>query len=284
MSISGVRFQMMGHPSIVSNHNGQLAQLVEQGTENPCVLGSIPRLATTSSPSTAPLILMKIHSFQHVPFESLGMIEHWAKSRQHTLTHTLFHTPNHLIPSIDDYDALIIMGGSMGINDTEQYSWLEDEIAHIKIAIAHNKPILGICLGAQLIAHTLGATISKNPQKEIGWFPINFTPDSHPITQKLPSTTHVLHWHGDTFSLPPNATHLASSPACANQAFIFNNIIGLQFHLEMDETYLPPLLNACKNELVPAPFIQDATTISKKSQLHNTGETLNTLLDHWITL
>ncbi len=172
----------------------------------------------------------------------------------------------------------------MGINDTEQHPWLEDEITHIKTAITHNKPILGICLGAQLIAHTLGATISKNPQKEIGWFPINFTPHAHPITQILPSATHVFHWHSDTFSLPPNATHLASSPACPNQAFILNNIIGLQFHLEMDETFIPPLLKACINELIPAPFIQDATTISKKSRLHNTRKTLNTLLDHWITL
>ncbi len=124
----------------------------------------------------------------------------------------------------------------MNVYEEAEYPWLAAEKAFIAAAIGAGKPVLGICLGAQLIAAVLGGTVSKGPQPEIGWYPVELTPAGRelPLFAGFPDRFTALHWHGDTFSIPPGATHVASSAACANQAFAYDGgrVVGLQFHLE----------------------------------------------------
>jgi GMP synthase-like glutamine amidotransferase len=201
-----------------------------------------------------------IHWFQHVPFEGLGAIESRLTGRNCAPAVTRLYADDPL-PRIDTIDWLIVMGGPMGIYDQDRHPWLKDEIAVIGEAIAAGKTVLGICLGAQLIAAALGAKVYPNTQKEIGWFPVTVTDEGRrsPLLQGFPMELTVFHWHGDTFDLPSDATHLMTSKACANQAFSHRDrVIGLQFHLEVTPAGVEGLIDHCGDELIQAPFIQAA--------------------------
>ncbi|HEY5653333.1 MAG TPA: type 1 glutamine amidotransferase, partial [Pontiella sp.] len=134
------------------------------------------------------------------------------------------------------------------------YPWLKAEKELIIQAVHAGKTILGVCLGAQLIADALGAKVYSGPHKEIGWFPIQcFNSDLIWPENQLT----VFHWHGDTFDLPKGAKRIASSAACKNQAFIVKDrILGLQFHMETTLEGIETLIENCGHELVEAPFIQ----------------------------
>jgi GMP synthase (glutamine-hydrolysing) len=149
-------------------------------------------------------------------------------------------------PDVDKYQGLIILGGPMNVDMTDQYPHLETEVRIIRRAVERNIPILGICLGAQLIAKTLGAKVYKNPVKEIGWYNISLTPEGQedPLLRHFEDTKRIFEWHGDTFELPEEATHLAYGESCTNQAFrIGDNIYGFQFHLEVDLALVERWLN-----------------------------------------
>jgi GMP synthase (glutamine-hydrolysing) len=193
---------------------------------------------------------MKIHWLQHVPFEGLGCIEPWLAENGHTVSCTRLWADGEF-PMVGKIDGLIVMGGPMGVYDEAIYPWLAAEKAFIKEIIAQNKPVLGICLGAQLIAEVLGSKVWKNDQKEIGFFPMIGKP------VMLPDEFTAFHWHGDTFGIPEGAVHLASSEATANQAFLYKeNVLGLQFHLETTEESLLSLYENARDEITEAPFIQ----------------------------
>jgi GMP synthase-like glutamine amidotransferase len=208
-------------------------------------------------------ISMRIHYFQHVPFEGLGTIQNWIESHGHSLSITQFFHDDTL-PKIDDIDWLIIMGGPMGVYDESTFPWLVKEKEFISEAIRQNKKVLGICLGAQLIASALGAKVYPNVQKEIGWFPVNLTETGKksPLFKSFPEQIEVFHWHGDTFFLPEGARCLAESEACKHQAFSFEkHVLGLQFHLEVERNNVELLVQNCGNELHKAPFIQSAESM-----------------------
>lgn len=230
------------------------------------------------------LSILRIHYFQHIAFEGLSMIREWAQHRGCDLNCTAFHQPDWKIPALKSYDALIIMGGPMGVYDERDYPWLSEEKAHIRAAIEAGKPILGICLGAQLIAAALGAKVSSMPNKEIGWFPVAITDEGagHPILKGINYAMDVLHWHGDRFEIPAGALHLMSSRACDNQAFVYDNrVLGLQFHLEMDEPAIQEITAACGHELIESATVQSAATLFKRAAELNTKHTLFQLLDNW---
>ncbi len=158
---------------------------------------------------------MRVQVFQHVPFEALGAIEPWLAARDAQIGWTrFFEDPR--IPAPDAYDWLIVMGGPMSANDEAALPWLRDEKRAIAAAIDAGKTVLGVCLGAQLIASALGANVTPNREREIGWFPIERVADpaAHPIARAFPARAEVFHWHGETFDLPPCAVHLARSEAC----------------------------------------------------------------------
>ncbi|TJY58186.1 type 1 glutamine amidotransferase [Sinimarinibacterium sp. CAU 1509] len=178
---------------------------------------------------------MRIHWFQHVPFEDLGCIAPYLLAHGHTLSVTRSYageTP----PALADIDALIVMGGPMNVDEVDVHPWLSGEKAAIAAAIAQGKPVLGICLGAQLIAASLGAAVTRNAETEIGWFEVMLMPQAHDsaMLADFPERFSAFHWHGDTFAIPDGAQHLMRSEACAHQAFsLGDQVIGLQFHLEV---------------------------------------------------
>ncbi len=201
---------------------------------------------------------MKLHCLQHVPFEGLGAIELWALERGFEISYTALWD-NPAFPDIKDFDWLVIMGGPMNVDEENLYPWLREEKKFIERAIKADKKVLGVCLGAQLIARVLGAHVIKNPFKEIGWLPVTLTEEARHsrLFQDLPPELTVFHWHGDTFELPKGAVRMAESQACLNQAFIYkNNVVGLQFHLESTPESVGLLMDHCADEMVPGPYIQ----------------------------
>lgn len=199
---------------------------------------------------------MRVHYFQHVSFEGLAAIEDWCNEREASLSVTRFFEDDFVLPETDDFDLLVVMGGPMSVNDDSQYSWLSKEKRFIRNCIEADKPILGICLGAQLIASAMGAKVYPNRVKEIGWFPVK-PMDSKTGIKLFPSTLEVFHWHGETFDLPPGSLLLSSSADCLNQAFLLRDrVIGLQFHLEMNPEAIKKIVSNCQHELIAGGSIQ----------------------------
>lgn len=227
-----------------------------------------------------------IHWLQHVDFEGLGSMETWARERGHTLRRTRLFA-GEVLPEVASFDLLIVMGGPMGVHDEELYPWLREEKTFLRAVIAAGKPVLGICLGAQLLADVLGAQVSANPQKEIGWFPVTRTGEgaaggvTGPLARLLPERQEVFHWHGDTFTLPENAVRLYSSNACVNQAFVQGKVIGLQFHLETTAAGVAALIEHCRAELVPAAWIQsEAELLAGQADFRQINAWMAALLDY----
>lgn len=205
---------------------------------------------------------MKAHYLQHVPFEGLGSIETWLQSMRADVSVTRFFEEPAL-PDPADIDLLVIMGGPMSVNDEADHPWLAAEKQFIRSAIENDKAVIGICLGAQLIAGAMGAAVYPNREKEIGWFPVTGTqPDNMEELFTFPQELLVFHWHGETFDLPDGAMRLARSDACRNQAFqLGKRVIGLQFHLETTPDTARDLVHHCRDELQPSRYVQSGTEI-----------------------
>lgn len=212
------------------------------------------------------------------------MIAGWAEERGHVLTRTAFYGTDYALLPLASYDALIVMGGPMGVYEEDRYPWLKEEKQHIADAIHAGKKVLGICLGAQLIADVLGARVAPQGHPEIGWFPVTFADAAagHPLLSGLESGMTVFHWHGDRFDIPPGALHLAESAGCRHQAFLYgDHVLSLQFHLEMDAAAVERLIAACAGDLRPSPHVQDARTIREKTHGADSYGILCRLLDNW---
>jgi GMP synthase-like glutamine amidotransferase len=210
---------------------------------------------------------MHIHCFQHLPFETPGTILQWIERHNHTITYTNFFEKDYSLPKPGEYDCLLIMGGYMNVDEEEKFPWLKEEKQQIKKSIDAGKKVIGICLGSQLIAAALCKKVYKGKEKEIGFFPVTFSDETleHSLFNHFSKEYTVFHWHGDTFDLPDNAQPVASTPACANQAFIIgNNVIGLQFHFEMNETVIEEMILHGDDELLEkGNYIQGADEVRK---------------------
>lgn len=208
---------------------------------------------------------MRAHYFQHVPFEGPGCIEPWLRKAGYGITRTQFFESNEL-PQLSDIDMLVVLGGPMSVNDEDTFPWLLAEKQFIRDAINAGKSVLGICLGAQLIACALGVKVYQNYIKEIGWFPIQGTSLSGSSAFSFPATSEVFHWHGETFDLPPGSIRLASSQECENQAFqVGTSVIGLQFHLESTPESVQEIISHCRGELIPSHSVQTEADILSAS-------------------
>ncbi|NOX96615.1 MAG: type 1 glutamine amidotransferase [Nitrospirae bacterium] len=226
---------------------------------------------------------MRLHYLQHVPFEDLANIETWAKSKLYRVSGTSLFNDEPL-PKINDFDWLIILGGPMNIYEEGKYPWLVKEKEFLEKAIAQKKIIMGICLGAQLIADVLGGSVCKNTYKEIGWFPVSLTPEAKKLSifNASPGSFTAFHWHCDTFDLPPEAIRIAESDGCANQAFAYNGgrVMGLQFHLESSRESINRLIQNCGDEIVKGKYIQNPDEIlSQCSQGQETNRIMAMLLN-----
>jgi GMP synthase-like glutamine amidotransferase len=220
---------------------------------------------------------MKAHYFKHVPFEDLGSIRSWLMKTGYTISCTPFFESADL-PVLQEIDLLIVMGGPMSVNDEKIHPWLVSEKKFIRQMIMSGKPVLGICLGAQLIASAMGAKVYPNSMKEIGWFPVYGIPSEDRSVFCFPKSLESFHWHGETFDLPVGAMHIAKSDGCENQAFqLGRSGIGLQFHLETTPQSARELVAHCRNELVPAACIQTETEILSAAAAQY--QSINRLMD-----
>lgn len=225
--------------------------------------------------------MMYVHVLQHVPFEGLGSIATWLEDRNAQVGWTRFHAGDTL-PVLAGIDLLIVLGGPMSVNDEADHPWLAAEKRFVAAAIAAGTPVLGICLGAQLIASALGARVYPGPQKEIGWFPITAA-EGAPGCFAFPPEATVFHWHGETFDLPPGATRLAASTVVPHQAFQFGaRVIGLQFHLETTPESLAAIVEHCADELTDGPTIQSAAAMRQTpaSRFAEVNALMATVLDY----
>jgi len=205
----------------------------------------------------------KLHYLQHVDAEDLAYIKDWATQRGFAISATRLHR-NDELPNIDTFDWLVVMGGPMNIYEEQAHPWLAAEKEFIRAAIDANKTVVGICLGAQLIADILGARITRNPHTEIGWFPVRLTEAARalPMFEDLPASFPAFHWHGDRFEIPDGATHILESDACEEQGFLYNNrVLALQCHLEETEESVEHLLENFEHEMIPGPYVQTVEVV-----------------------
>lgn len=206
---------------------------------------------------------MNVHYLIHSPGEGLGAMEAWFVARGHRLSRTRLYAGERL-PDVRRLDWLVIMGGPMGVYEEQAHPWLREEKGFIRRALERDLPVLGVCLGAQLLAEALGGTVSPHRHREIGWFPVTLTEQgaAHPLFAGLPRRFTPLHWHGDSFSIPPGAVHLARSEACENQAFAYGDkVLGLQFHIEALPSLVEFFWEADQEDLEPGPYVQSGGEI-----------------------
>ncbi len=212
---------------------------------------------------------MRIHYLQHEAFEGLGSMEAWFRAGGHTLSATHLYR-GEALPEPAAFDWLVIMGGGMSVNNEAALPWLVPEKELVRRAISAEKRVLGVCLGAQMIASALGAKVYRNATKEIGWWPLTreVGAATHPLGAALPDGAEVFQWHGETFELPPGGMRLARSEACANQAVAVGpRVLGLQFHLETTEASARELIAGSAGDLEnPGPFVQAAEAMLARPQ------------------
>lgn len=227
---------------------------------------------------------LRVQVFQHVPFEGLGSMDEWFAQRGHLLSRVRFYAgelpdgPGGGAGGVPAADWLIVMGGPMGVHDEKEFPWLKAEKAALRAALDRGAAVLGVCLGAQLMADVLGAEVKPNHAKEIGWFPVRLSTEARAtwLGRALPETFTPFHWHGDTFGIPEGAVPLGSSEACRNQGFLWRErALGLQFHPEITPASLAALSTECGGELALAGgaggrFVQDAERL--RAGLSGAGE------------
>ncbi len=208
---------------------------------------------------------MRIEALLHNDVENVGSLEKWAAKRGFTFSQTRTYL-GEPVPSADSFDMLLIMGGEQSAGNLEGYPYLKAEIALIQEAHKRDIPIVGICLGSQLIARAFGGSIGKTSEKEIGFFPISLTQEGErdPLFKNFSPLFNVLHWHGEEVTtLPSEAIVLASSAGCSVQAFrIGEKVLGFQFHVELEKGRVCALGKLFPHDLTPGLYTQSVEEIA----------------------
>lgn len=222
--------------------------------------------------------MKEIHVLQQVPFEGPGTIAEWAEKNDRKLR--IYRVYENEFPKLP-VDGLIVMGGPYGVADAASLPWMIEEMQLIKQVMDSGAKVLGICLGAQLIADVLGSYIYDNDHKEIGWLPIRFNKKPKGVFAGWPEEFSAFHWHSQQFEIPEGTTGLMRSQACRNQAFaIDDRVVALQFHLEMTPEGIEALCDHCPNDLSPGIFVQSKTDmLSTTEHVVRNKEMLFSLLD-----
>lgn len=226
---------------------------------------------------------MRVHVLEHMDWGGLGVIGEWMQERGHTWTVTRVHA-GEPFPGIDDFDLLVILGGVMGVYEEEEHPWLISEKHWIRNVIESDKRILGICLGAQLIASSMGATVKKHEHSEIGWWPVTFTKtaQNHPFLQGINEIYTLFEFHYDTFDVPTNGVLLGGSQACKNQAFaIGDRVVGLQFHPEFNAQIVHFIESKFGAKIQDGPFVKPVSDMMASPERFTASKTfLYTLLNN----
>jgi GMP synthase-like glutamine amidotransferase len=227
--------------------------------------------------------MLPIAIFRHVAFEGPGFLAEFLDARNIPWRLIAIDLGDALPQSAEEFSGLVLMGGPMSVND--QLPWIEQELALIRDAVARDIPVLGHCLGGQLISKALGGMVAKNPVKEIGWGQVMV--DNHEIARSWfehLQQFEAFHWHGETFTLPEGAVHLLSSEHCENQAYAIGPHLALQCHIEMTETMINDWCAVGEEEILAcaaSPAVQTAQlmqqqTAQKLPALHSVAEQLYT--------
>ncbi len=227
--------------------------------------------------------MIRTHFIQHVAFENPGYILSWARKNEHDCTFSIL-TERDPVPVSSDFDLLVVMGGPMSANDDGTLKWMKAEKQLISRCFDEQKPMIGICLGSQIMASVLGSKVYRGREKEIGWFPIRAAADiqQSDFLPHLPSEQMVFHWHGETFDLPSGARLLASTDNCPNQAFEYGgHALGLQFHMEVTPQNVDAMWEVCGEEISEGPFQQVKPALDGKlSYYHSSHNILERALDN----
>lgn len=210
--------------------------------------------------------MSRLMVFQHVAAEPLGTLHARIRSRGHRIRFHNFQRHPDAQPNVDRYHGLIVLGGPMNVEDQHRHPHLKTELLAIEAALRQGKPVLGICLGAQLLAHVLGAPVRRHAKLEIGWYDLRTTEHGRadPVLGHLGESSPVFQWHGCTYDLPTDAVQLARTDTCEQQAFRFgSNAYGFQFHLEADQAMIERWLRlpAYRDELAGADIGRDESSI-----------------------
>ncbi len=228
---------------------------------------------------------MRMHVLRHFPLAAERQIVRWAASKGMDATVVDVFNGDAL-PDASAVQWLTVLGGPMSIHDEAEFPWLADEKQLLRACLDNDTMILGVCLGAQLLADALGGTVAPSPEPEIGWHPVTVTPDGdgHPLLAGLPDTFMAFHWHVDACTLPPGATHLLASEGCEIQAFCHGNrAVGWQFHPEMDPTLLDEGLAYAREVGVltlTGTYVQSPEAILAGQHCETLEQTLHRLLDN----
>lgn len=226
---------------------------------------------------------MRVHAIRNAPFEGPALIGEWAQARGHVLTESA--APSEEYPAARDVDLLVVMGGPMDADDHAVSPWLAAEKSFVRQVLDVGGRVLGVCLGAQILAEVAGGRVRRNPEREIGWFPVSVTEAGRRERLFAGFDGAVVgHWHGDTFDLPDGIEAVLSSEACVNQAFVLpgGRAVGLQFHLEWTPESLAELVAHCGEEAVAATrwvMTGDAILAQASTHAEANRRLLFTLLD-----
>lgn len=217
--------------------------------------------------------MSKILVCQHIAYEILGTLNPLFKRSGFRIHYINFDRHPNAEPSLEGYKGLIILGGPMNVDQTAKHPHLNYEMYLIEDAIRRDIPVLGICLGSQLIAKALGTKVYPNKEKEIGWYDVRLTRagEKDPVLTHFQKTEKIFQWHGDTFDIPKGAVHLAKTKECHNQAFRYNDrVYAFQFHLEVDEPMIERWLRVPhhKKELAKLKGKIDPHTIKEETKLY----------------
>ena len=210
--------------------------------------------------------MSRLMVFQHVAAEPLGTLHARIRARGHRIRFHNFQRDPDTRPNVDRYQGLIVLGGPMNVTDRHQHPHMATELRAIEAALQQDKPVLGICLGAQLLAHVLGAPVRRHERYEIGWYELLTTGQGRadPVLGQLGERAPVFQWHGCTYDLPSGAVQLARTESCEQQAFRFGmNAYGFQFHMEADTAMIERWLRmpAYREELAAAALGRDEDSI-----------------------
>ena len=224
--------------------------------------------------------MMRVHCVEHVAYETPGRIADWVVERGHSFAATRVYA-GEAFPSVDSFDALVVMGGPMGVHDDARFDWLRDEKRLVEEALRADKRVFGVCLGAQLVAHVLGARVYRNRFKEIGWYPVQSTESGR--AHGLPKEFLAFHWHGDAFDLPKESVHLAKTAACEHQMFALGpKIVGIQFHLEVTSGGIDEMLRHGSADLGEGPYMQSPSAMTAAHpKITAAHALLDGVLDRW---
>lgn len=230
---------------------------------------------------------MRLHLIEHDPIDmSRTNITKWAEAKGYQITQT-YICKNEKMPAIDDVDWLMVMGGSPHAWEEDVHAWLAPEKEFIVRALDNNKPILGICFGAQLLAEALGGSVFRSENEEIGWIEVTLTEEGKNsfLFQNVPETFLTFHWHSDHFSLPPGCTKLAYSEPTANQAYICKErpIAAVQFHPEYTRDMVQQFAREWGDEWQKGPFVAGKEAVlAQTEEIPDTYWLMTTLLNNMV--